>query len=396
MRAIENITTADLQALRDSGLTLDEIGAHAGISKSSVFRRLSSAPSAIYRRKQVDRISDDQLAECRLDPKWEPRNTAVTIRAGESRIVRVVCRECGEIKKSALNFPDGGHLRCRHALSSEAYLNRYPHAPLCPQKLVPCVSYDQLDDCRFDPAWEARRGISDQVVCRECGQLVRIQVTSHLRSEHGISSDDYLKKYPSARLFTFDQSVKANGRSSNSWGCKRTAAELMRRMAEDFVCAQELRECRQDPLWEWHQGITTFSVCRKCGFKSRCAMTAHLKTHYRTGHRLQHGEMTHAYHADYPGAPTAAPADSPNRRGLNAAYDRRKAKLQKLLSRGRQPNTWVVKRAIELRSEGKSWDELADVINKETGTFIEAKSYKMAVYRYNKKKRGSVQRGVIS
>lgn len=72
MRTVET-RLQDLQSLRESGLTLGEIGAQVGVSKSTVFRRISSAASAAYRRKQPDRVTREQLEECRSDPAWELR-----------------------------------------------------------------------------------------------------------------------------------------------------------------------------------------------------------------------------------------------------------------------------------------------------------------------------------
>src|SRR4029077_13515545 len=132
------------------------------------------------------------------------------------------------------------------------------------------------------------------------------------------SRDEYLKNWPSARLYSFDQVVRANARSSRVKQ-KRNAADLMQDMASSFVNAAELVDCRGDFAWEDHRALTTFVVCRKCGFKSKCPLTDHLKTHGYQG--------TEAYRLDYPGAPSAAPSESVNRRAQEKAYERTKQKL---------------------------------------------------------------------
>lgn len=235
-----------------------------------------------------------------------------------------MCRECGEFRKSNLSWPDGGHLTKMHGLSATEYFREWPGAPLCPRKIIiPYVTLEQLEECRLDPAWEARqgKGIADRLVCRECGALCKITVRTHLRSRHGLERKDYLKKWPSARLYTFDQVVKVNAARSSRVKQKRDAAELMRDMASSYVTHSELIECRRDCAWEIRHQVATFVVCRKCGFKSRCPLTEHLKMHGYQG--------SDEYRLDYPGASTAAPRDSANRSAQEKAYERTKEKLDK-------------------------------------------------------------------
>jgi hypothetical protein len=43
------------------------------------------------------------------------------------------------------------------------------------------VSPEQLEECRLDSAWEARNGVADKVVCRECGEF---KATINAHGEH--------------------------------------------------------------------------------------------------------------------------------------------------------------------------------------------------------------------
>src|SRR5262249_12532756 len=70
------------------------------------------------------------------------------------------------------------------------------------------IPAQELEACRLDPAWEARRGIANRVVCKICGVLVCVlgSKNGHLRLVHHISVSDYLASYPGARLQSFERS----------------------------------------------------------------------------------------------------------------------------------------------------------------------------------------------
>jgi len=149
-----------------------------------------------------------------------------------------------------------------------------------PPKLTPL----QLEECRQDPAYEARPGIADRivpadrVVCRECGEL-KSELNSngmhgHLRKHH-MTAEDYESKYAGARLTSFARSADQNRRQ----GRTKTVRDLTDEFAARYVMPKERAECRQDPDWEEHNGITDFVVCRLCGLKSKTDLFQHLKRH---------------------------------------------------------------------------------------------------------------------
>lgn len=64
------------------------------------------------------------------------------------------------------------------------------------------VTPEQLDACRLDPAWEARQGMANCVVCRECGAKLRAPLggrESHLWRLHEMTLRAYRAAYPGAR-----------------------------------------------------------------------------------------------------------------------------------------------------------------------------------------------------
>jgi predicted transcriptional regulator len=161
---------------------------------------------------------------------------------------------------------------------------------------TPAVSASQLKECRRDPAWEARQenhGIvpEDRIVCRECGELKRelgaFGDHSHLR-KHRMTPKEYTSKYLGARLTSFAVSADKKRRQ----GSTKTARDLRDEFAANYLTPSERTECRKDPEWEEHHGITDFVACRICGFKY------HSDLHLHLGHR--HGFSIAAYHAKFP------------------------------------------------------------------------------------------------
>ena len=67
---------------------------------------------------------------------------------------------------------------------------------------LPYVTPEQLEACRLDPAWEARQGMANCVVCRECGAKLRSPLggrEGHLWRLHEMTLRAYRAAYPGAR-----------------------------------------------------------------------------------------------------------------------------------------------------------------------------------------------------
>ena len=67
---------------------------------------------------------------------------------------------------------------------------------------LPYVTPEQLEACRLDPAWEARQGMSNCVVCRECGAKLQSPLggnKGHLWRLHEMTVRAYRAAYPGAR-----------------------------------------------------------------------------------------------------------------------------------------------------------------------------------------------------
>jgi predicted transcriptional regulator len=164
-----------------------------------------------------------------------------------------------------------------------------------PPKLTP----SQLEECRQDPAYEARPGIAHRivpayrVVCRECGEL-KSELNangnhSHLRGHH-VTADEYKRKWPGARLTSFARSADQNHRQ----GREKTVQDLMDEFAARYLTPEEWKEYVRDQKYEERHGITKFVACRLCPLKSKTDLHNHLKT--------QHGLRSAEYRKQFPEA----------------------------------------------------------------------------------------------
>ena len=67
---------------------------------------------------------------------------------------------------------------------------------------LPYVTPELLDACRLDPAWEARQGMANCIVCRECGAKLLSPLgghRGHLWRLHQMTVRAYRAAYPGAR-----------------------------------------------------------------------------------------------------------------------------------------------------------------------------------------------------
>lgn len=156
---------------------------------------------------------------------------------------------------------------------------------------------EQRAACYADPAWEARNGIADQVICRECFAVFRDGAmdgkNGHLWLIHrdllGCESPEevrpcYRRRNPGAPLFTSQRIAKQQ---------RVRVSKLMTAEAELYVTPEELAAADTDPDYEEHNGIKKYVICRepRCGFKSVESLTKHL--------RSQHGKTVVQYRREH-------------------------------------------------------------------------------------------------
>jgi hypothetical protein len=188
----------------------------------------------------------------------------------------------------------------RLGMGAGAVKNRLRTAGIAwrPQKLTP----SQLEECRQDPAYEARpvgayRIVpANRVVCRECGEL-KSELNangnhSHLRGKkhHMPDAREYESKWPGARLTSFARSADQNRRQ----GRTKTIQDLMDEFAARYLTPEERKEYDRDQKYEEHHGITEFVACRLCGMKSKTDLHNHLKA--------QHDRSSADYRKQFPDA----------------------------------------------------------------------------------------------
>jgi predicted transcriptional regulator len=161
------------------------------------------------------------------------------------------------------------------------------------------VKAQQLKECRLDAAWEARHGMADRVICRECGQVRAVIDRKHLQT-HGLASKQYRAKWVGAMMsnFNYQYFYPAALAQAQKKGWTISPETRTKEFAERYLTAKELVECRGDPEWEAHHDITKFVVCRLCGLKIMSNLFGHL--------RGQHSLTPGAYRAMFPKSQQAA------------------------------------------------------------------------------------------
>jgi hypothetical protein len=170
---------------------------------------------------------------------------------------------------------------------------------------------------RLDPAYEARRGILDCAICRECGFHSRgHSLPKHLGSKHeGMTTREYRLRYPGAPLMSIAEFA------ASPYSGTDDPKEQAERLADRYVTPEQLAECRGESL-EWETGNKLDCVvCRHCGEK--------LKDNLAASHLAQHGLTRKEYQALYPKAPL-------RRAAVNEDGRRRYKELCALASVGRK------------------------------------------------------------
>lgn len=143
-----------------------------------------------------------------------------------------------------------------------------------------CLAEEQRRACYEDPAYEARNGIVDRVICRECFAILRDGAmqshgkhghSGHVRAIDKMSLKQYRLRNPGARTFTFERIAQQLGRG---------VRELMAKEVEKFATPDERAAAAADPEYEDHKDIKGYVICRveRCGFKSR-RLNNHIYAH---------------------------------------------------------------------------------------------------------------------
>jgi hypothetical protein len=229
--------------------------------------------------------------------------------------------------------------------SLQAYFQRaqrwdfsWSATPRAGRRLTPAevLPEDQRSACYEDPAFEARMGITDRVVCRECFSVLRDGAMDgkdgHLRTMHGLTRKKYRLRNPGAPLFTHkriaDQTLV-------------DVQKLMAERAEEYADPAEFAAARSDPKYD---DSLSFVICRvqRCGFKA----TSGLPKHLQNVHGVSGKEAVEAYRREY-GWP---PIFSQRVRKLGSA--RNSKRWAKLKVRAAQ--------AHEKRSRGRKGELLGD------------------------------------
>jgi hypothetical protein len=169
-----------------------------------------------------------------------------------------------------------------------------PSWPASRRKDVPRLNSEELSECRKDPAWEARRDLTDRVICRKCGAILKSNTsgiankhTGHVWRRHRTTLRKYKAAYPGAPLWTLEYYASKWGSNLQDLVANRVNAYL----------GPELEACRKNPSWERDHGIVDGIYCRECGLR----LTTFVRFPWL--HLGEHGLKVKDYLAKYPGAP---------------------------------------------------------------------------------------------
>ena len=152
------------------------------------------------------------------------------------------------------------------------------------------LSKDQRGACYEDPAYEARQGITDHVICRECFQKLRDgamhSTRGHLWTRHDrMTLQRYRQRNPGARIFTLQRMADEAGRDVLEYAAEE---------AGQYVTPKQRAAADLDRKYEVHNGMPRYVICRilRCGFKSVGRLDKHLESQHGVkdvdAYRLEH------------------------------------------------------------------------------------------------------------
>ena len=238
------------------------------------------------------------------------------------------------------------------------------------------VDSAMLEQYRQNPAAAVQDGL---VVCLECGVLVRRLTRSprcHARRIHGLDAATYLAKWPGAPLRSGEAKqeeldkhyvyIKANRQAINEQ--RRARAAKIREIAERDPASQEAAKLKEEhdrsaDSWKkkYHGDDAAAEAFQKSESERR-------HERHEVNKEQENAQQRNRYHDNLP------VSRAKNRE--KAAKLRRLAKLAKAVSKGRPRNDAIRAKVIELRAEGKSWTQVTNQINHETGQTLTTRAYR--------------------
>jgi hypothetical protein len=195
---------------------------------------------------------------------------------------------------------------------------------------------ERREACYKDPAFEAREGITDRVICRECFSVLRDGAMDgkdgHLRTMHRLTRKEYRLRNPGTPLFTRQRMADDSGAD---------VRKLMAERAEEYASPAEFAAARSDPKYDEK---LAFVICRvaRCGFKA----TAELADHLRNAHGILGKEALAAYRREHGWCPISS------QRARKLSSSRNSKRWAKLKAKA--------DRAPKKRSRGRKGELLGD------------------------------------
>jgi hypothetical protein len=145
--------------------------------------------------------------------------------------------------------------------------------------LTEFLTDDQRRACWEDPRYEARQGITERVICRECFAKLKdgaMQGKRHLWTIHEqMTLKQYRLRNPEAPIFTLERIAGQ---------LKIDLHEYITAVANEHVTPEVLTVARANLRYEDYKGDGghgkgEYVICRvsRCGFKARSGLTKHLR-----------------------------------------------------------------------------------------------------------------------
>ena len=241
------------------------------------------------------------------------------------------------------------------------------------------VDSAMLEQYRQNPAAAVQDGL---VVCLECGVLVRRLTRSprcHARRIHGLDAATYLAKWPGAPLRSGEAKqeeldkhyvyIKANRQAINEQ--RRARAAKIREIAESDPASPEaarVKKAHDRAADSWREKYHGDGPGDEAAEAFRESESERRAERHEVNKEQENAQQRNRYHGNL--------AVSRAKSREKAAKLRRLAKLAKAVSKGRPRNDAIRAKVIELRAEGKSWTQVTNQINHETGQTLTTRAYR--------------------
>ena len=241
------------------------------------------------------------------------------------------------------------------------------------------VDSAMLEQMRQNPATAVQ---DDKVVCLECGLLVRRLTRSpkcHARNVHNLDAAAYLAKWPGAPLQSDEAKEeelekhyarqKANRETRNEQ--RRAHAAKIREIAESDPASPEaarVKKAHDRAADSWREKYHGDGPGDEAAEAFRESESERRHERHETNKEQENEQGRNRYHDNL------AVSRAKNREKQTEI--RRLAKLAKAVSKGRPRNDAIRAKVIELRAEGKSWTQVTNQINHETGQTLTTRAYR--------------------